>query len=101
MEALPPLKVAEIVTEVDVLTAAVDTVNVAVIAPGLTATEAGTVATAVLLLVRETVAPVAGAGPLKVSVPVEIFPPTTDVGFNTTDFGVGGFTVRTAEAVPL
>jgi hypothetical protein len=89
------------VTKAGALTALVEIVKVAVVVPALTVTLVGTVAALVLLLDSETVAPPAGAGPLKVRVPVEVFPPMTEVGLNTTDRGVGGFTVRTAEAVPL
>lgn len=51
------------------------TVNVALVAPARTTTLAGTVAFAVLLLVNFTVAPSKGAGPSKVTVPVEVAPP--------------------------
>ena len=79
------------------LTATVETVNVAVLAPAFTSILVGTVATVVLLLDSETVAPEAGAGPLKVTVAVEVFPPITELGFRLTDDGVGGFTVRVAD----
>jgi hypothetical protein len=62
-------------------TALVLTANVAVVAPAAMATLEGTLAAAVLLLESMTCAPPAGAGPLKVTVPVEEFPPMTDVGF--------------------
>jgi len=58
------------------------TVNVALLAPAATVTLAGTVAVDVLLLVRVTAAPPAGAGPLSVTVPVEESPPVTVVGFS-------------------
>ena len=89
------------VTEVDVLTATVETVNVALVAPPFTVTLMGTVATEVLLLERETVAPDAGAGPFNVRVPADVLPPVTEAGLNATDLGSGGFTVSTAEAVAL
>jgi hypothetical protein len=50
---------------------------------------AGTVAPATLLLDRDTSAPPAGAGPLSVTVPVEVVPPETLVGERTNDTGVG------------
>ena len=45
----------------------------------------GTVATEVLLLESETVEPPEGAAELRVTVPVELFPPLTLVGFNETE----------------
>ncbi len=76
------------VTGVDVVTALVVTVNVALLAPAATVTLPGTVAVDVLLL-RVTAAPPAGAGPLSVSVPVEEEPPLTVVGLSATDESVG------------
>src|SRR5205814_4922278 len=67
------------VTGVDVVTALVVTVNVALLAPAATVTLAGTVAVDVLLL-RVTAAPPVGAGPLSVTVPVEGDPPVTLAG---------------------
>jgi hypothetical protein len=52
-------------------------------------TLAGTCAAAVLELVRVTVAPPVGAGPLNVTVPCELLPPNTLAGFNVTDATVG------------
>src|SRR5215831_10459783 len=70
---------------VAVLTALVVIVNVALVAPAGTTTLAGTCATAVLLLLSVTVAPPVGAAPLNVTVPCELLPPTTLVGFSVTD----------------
>ena len=78
------------VTGVDVVTALVLTVNVALLAPAATVTLAGTVAVGVLLLVRVTGAPPVGAGPLSVTVPVEdCAPPVTVVGFSVSVESVG------------
>ena len=78
------------VTEVEAETARVVTVNVALVAPAGTVTLAGTVATAVLLLERETRAPPLGAGPLSWTLPVEGNPPLTLVGFSASEVRVGG-----------
>jgi len=90
------------VTGVDVVTALVLTVNVALLAPAATVTLAGTVAVDVLL-VRVTAAPPAGAGPLSVTVPVEdCAPPVTVVGFSVSVESVGeacGATVSDAVLV--
>ena len=90
------------VTGVDVVTALVLTVNVALLAPAATVTLAGTVAVDVLLLVRVTAAPPAGAGPLSVTVPVEdCAPPVTVVGFSVSVESVGGACGATASEAVL
>ena len=70
--------------------------NVAVLAPAATRTLAGTVAAAVLLLERVTVAPPVGAEAVSVTVPVDVPPPITVVGLRVRADNVGGFTVRLA-----
>jgi hypothetical protein len=76
------------------------TVNVALVAPAVTVTLDGTVATDVSLLERATVAPPLGAGALRVTVPVELFPPLTDFGLSVSDDrtgpAAGGVTVSVA-----
>ena len=57
------------------------TVNVTVVAFAGTVTLAGTCAVPVLLLDKVTTAPLTGAGPLSVTVAMEVFPPVTDAGF--------------------
>ena len=87
------------VTAVDATTALVVTVKLALLAPAGTVTLAGTAATLGLLLARETTAPPLGAGPLRVTVPVEdCVPPVTLVGFSVSDdrVAVGGVTVSDA-----
>jgi hypothetical protein len=74
-------------------------VKVAVAAPGATVTLAGTCAAAVLLLVRVTTAPPDGAGPVKVTVPVDDVPPITEVGLRVTEVSVAAVTVRVAVLV--
>jgi hypothetical protein len=80
---------AEMVTGVELVTAVVLAVNVALLAPAATVTLAGTLAAA-LSLVSVTWAPLAGAGPLSVTVPVEdCAPPVTLVGFSVSEESVG------------
>ena len=81
---------AEILAEVEMRTADVFTVKVALVAPAGTVTLEGTVAAPVLLLESRTCAPPAGAGPLSVTVPVEdCTPPTTLVGFKVSEERLG------------
>jgi hypothetical protein len=85
-----PLYEAEIVAEVGMRTADVLTLKVAVLAPAGTVTLDGTLA-APLLLESMTCAPPAGAGPLRVTVPVDdCTPPITLVGFSISEDTVGG-----------
>jgi len=96
----PPL--AEIRTFVDVVTAFVDTVKVALVAPAGTVTLAGTAATAVLLLASVTTIPPLGAGALRVTDPWDAFPPTTLAGLRLTLDTVtagAGLTVSVADRV--
>ena len=89
------------VTDVDVATALVVTVKVALVAPAGTVTPlAGTLAAA-LVLDRETRAPPLGAGPFRVTVPVgEEVPPVTLDGLRVREEGTGGTTVSVAVCVP-
>jgi hypothetical protein len=66
-----------------------------------TVTLAGTVATAVLLLLSATTAPPLGAAALSVTVPVDVLPPVTVAGLSVTELGTGASTVRPAFCVPL
>ncbi len=91
-------------TVVDAATALVLTVNVALVAPAATVTLDGVLATFVLLLESVTTAPPEGAAPLRVTVPVEEFPPMTLVGFTESEESVGagggaGVTVSEADLV--
>jgi hypothetical protein len=69
-------------------------VKVATVDPATMVTLAGTCAADVLLVCRVTIAPPAGAAPFKVTVPVEVFPPTTEVGFLAIAESVAALTVR-------
>ena len=90
------------VIEVEAVTARVVTVKAALVTPAGMVTLAGTVATVVSLLERETMAPPEGAGPLSVTLPMEGDPPLTLVGFSVSEVRVGpdgGCGVTMSEAV--
>jgi len=103
-DSVAPPYVPEIVTLVFCDTLVVLTLKVALVLPAATVTLEGTVATDVLVLVRLTTAPPEGALPLRVTVPVELFPPFTLVGFKVTEERVtaeAAVTVREACSVLL
>jgi hypothetical protein len=85
-----------ITTEVFAETGVVVMVNVALLAPPAIVTLGGTCAADVLLLCNVTTAPPAGAAPLSVTVPVELFPPKTEVGLLVSAEKVAALTVRVA-----
>ncbi len=64
--------------------------NEPLVLPAGIVTLAGTVAD-VLLLEREIVSPPAGAAVPTVTVPFEVFPPTTELGLSTREAITGGF----------
>ena len=77
------------------------TVKVAEVLPAGTVTDSGACATDVLLLCKVTNAPPAGAATFNVTVPVELFPPTSEVGLNRSEDRVAGaVTVRVALWLP-
>ncbi len=88
-------RVAVSVALVEALTDVVCTVNEAAVAPAETVTVAGTV-TAVLPEEIETVSPDGPAGPDNCTVPIELFPPTRDVGETFRLVTVGKEMVRVA-----
>ena len=64
-------------------------VKAALVAPAGTVTLAGTVAAEGLLLARPTLAPPAGAGALRLTVPCDVCPPFTAPGLNVIPVSVG------------
>ena len=83
----------------DAATVLVLIVKAALVVPAGTATLEGTLA-APLLLESITCAPPAGAGPLSVTVPVEVCaPPTTVLGFSVSEETVGGVMVSEADGL--
>jgi hypothetical protein len=96
-----PLHVAVIFTEVGVVTAFVATAKVADVVPAATVTEAGTVATPVLLLASVTTAPPAGAALNSVTVPVLAAPPVSTTGFSVIEESSGFTTSPIALETPL
>src|ERR1700722_2555868 len=83
--SVAPPWLAEIVEDVDVVTRLVVTVKVALLDPEAMLTLAGTVAAVVLLLGSATTPPDKGAAALSVTVPWEVLPPTTPVGFSVNE----------------
>ena len=90
---MTPPAVAEIVTDVLAALGDVVTMNVAELPPAGTVTLAGTLATEGLLLDSATAFPPAGAGPLRVTVPVEELPAFTVEGESVNDAGTDGLMV--------
>jgi hypothetical protein len=83
------------VTGVELATGVVVIVNVALVLRAGTVTEAGTPAADELPL-SDTTTPPLGAGPLNVTVPWEMIPPTTLAGFAESVFNAAGSTVSVA-----
>ncbi len=83
------------VTDVELDTAVVVIVNVALVLPAGTVTLAGTL-TAFELSLSDTTAPPLGAGPLIVTVPWEEDPPGTLAGLKVSVLNDGGATVSVA-----
>ena len=83
-----PAYVAEITTLAFDETRCVFTLKLALVCPACTVTLDGTVATDVLLLESVTVAPPDGAAALSVTVPMELLPPLTLVGFRLSEESV-------------
>jgi hypothetical protein len=95
---LTPPYAAVIVEPLLEVTAIPVTLNVPLVDPAAIVNVAGTVATAVALLVRAIDIPPAGAGPLSVTVAVDDAPPSIVVGLRLTDER-SGTTVSVCEDV--
>src|SRR5215213_7550561 len=80
-----PPTVPMITADCALVTSLVETVKVALVDPAWTVTLGGTVAAAVLSLVRSTVKPPEGAAELRVTVPVAWSGPTTSVGLTVSE----------------
>ncbi len=92
--AEPLGSVAVMLTLAAAVTASVVTLKAPLVAPPAMLKLAGTVAAVVLLLVRVTRKPAAGAGPLRITVPTELLPPVSEPGLNDKDASVAGLTVK-------
>jgi len=99
-DAEEPPKLAEIVELAAAVMLLVVIANVAVVAPTGTITLAGTCPAVVLLLLNVTIAPPVGAAPLSVTVPCELLPPTTLVGFSVSDDATTPFVGATSLMFP-
>jgi hypothetical protein len=77
-------------------TTLVVTAKVAVVVFAATVTLAGTCAAVVLLFDKVTTAPLDGAGPLSVTVAVELAPPGSDGGLTVREVTTGAVTVKPA-----
>ena len=86
-------------TEVFTASGEVLIVNVALFAPAAIVTLDGTRAAEMLLLPSATEAPPGGAAPLSATVPVELLPPTTELGDLLTEDNDAAVTVRVALAL--
>ena len=86
-DCVTPAKTAEMVAEVAAVTEVLVTVKLALLAPAATVTLAGT-PVALELSASDTVAPPLGAAALKLTVPVEVLPPTTLPGLSETAVSV-------------
>jgi len=91
--------VAVIVTVVELATGEVETVKVADVAPAATVTLDGTVPVEVGLADRLTTMPPVGAGPFRVTVPVDGVPPVTTTGDTESVETAGGLIVIVAVTV--
>src|SRR3989442_14947236 len=94
-----PARTAEMVAAVEAVTEAVVAVKVVLVVPAATVALAGTPATAVLLLDSATTAPPAGAALVKGTLPCDVPPPVTLVGFSVRVFRLAGGGTRVTVSV--
>jgi len=94
-----PPRDAEMVGVLFLGTTLVVALKVAEVTPAGTVSVEGTVATDVLLLARMTTAPPVGAGLFRLTVPVDVVPPTTLIGFSTREETANGTMVKVADAL--
>jgi len=92
-DTVDPSRVAESFPDDAAATGIVVTVKVADVPPARTLTDEGTVARLVFDE-RPTEIPVLGAGPVRVTVPVDLVPPTTLAGLSVRPLKEGGSMVR-------
>ncbi len=85
-----PAKSAERVAALEAVTLPVVTVKLALVAPAATVALAGTAASAVLLLESATTAPPDGAALVNTTVPCDVPPPVTLVGFSVSAVRLAG-----------
>jgi hypothetical protein len=90
-----------IVNGVSAATGVVETVKVIVVPPAGTVTLVGTCAAVGLLLDKVTTAPPAGAALVRITLPVEVAPPNTEVGVSVMELRIEDVTVKLADWVPL
>lgn len=98
MDMVPVVAVTE--PEVTAVTLAVVMVNVALVTPAGTTTEAGTATTDGVSLARVTDRPPAGAAPLSITLLVTDLPPTTLGGWIFNPVSVGGSTNNVPDPIP-
>jgi hypothetical protein len=104
-ETLGPRPEAVMVTGVELLTAVVVMMKVWLLIPGPNVTVLGTLTTDGLLLLRITPTPAQGAPRVKVTVPVAVVPPVTEMGLRvkvlTNVLPPGASTCRVVRVVPF
>jgi len=91
--------VAVMLTFAFALTGSVVMLNVPLLAPPAILKLTATVAAEVLLLIRPTVSPPGGAGPVRTRLPIDPVPPVTEAGLSVSDMIAAGFTCSVAVCI--